>query len=221
MDNGAISCNDEECLEWAYAKLPGIFALYKFGIQQLITNDMSLQTITNDQMNVETPVTNKLFGLTWNRIQDELFTRPINLNVNANTKRTILKTIAAQFDIYGFNMPLLNRSRLFMHRLQCQKNLSWDKPLSQECIHEWKNIAKQANAAPPIKIERYVGPRNGSYKLVAYTDASHTLYGVVVFLLHISSGRLSFVQARNRMVNTQLNRKSIPSLELNAIALEV
>ena len=145
-------------------------------------------------MNVETPVTNKLFGLTWDRIQDELFTRPISLNVNANTKRSILKTIAAQFDIYGFNMPLLNRSRLFMHRLQCQKNLGWDKPLSQEYIREWKNIAKQANAAPPVKLDRYVGPRNGSYKLVAYTDASHTLYGVVVFLLHIESGRLSFVQ---------------------------
>ena len=221
MDNGAISSNDAESLAWAYGRLSDIFAPYKFGIQQLITNDISLQKKIDLEMNIETPVTNKLFGLTWDRIQDEIFTRPLSLNANANTKRTLLKTIAAQFDIYGFNMPLLNRSRLFMHRLQCQKNLGWDQPLSQECIREWKNITKQANAAPPIRIDRYVGPRNGSYKLIAFTDASHTLYGVVVFLLHIDSGRLSFVQAKNRMVNSQLNRKSIPSLELNAIALGV
>ena len=38
---------------------------------------------------------------------------------------------------------------------------------------------------------------------------------------HVESGEVSFVQAKNRMVNTQLKNKSIPSLELTAIALGV
>ena len=53
-----------------------------------------------------------------------IFTKPITLNPEADTKRTILKSIASQFDIYNYNMPVLNRSRLFMHSLQCDKTLS-------------------------------------------------------------------------------------------------
>ncbi|XP_068200621.1 uncharacterized protein [Palaemon carinicauda] len=62
-------------------------------------------------MKFETPIENKLFGLTWNRISDEIFTKPINLNADASTKREVLTTIAAQFDIFGFNLPLMNRRK--------------------------------------------------------------------------------------------------------------
>ncbi|XP_068218540.1 uncharacterized protein [Palaemon carinicauda] len=221
MDNGAITMETGESLEWAYNELPRIFAPYKFEVQQIITNDNSLQIKIDEDMKTQTPETTKLFGLAWDRVRDEIFTKPICLDGKATTKRAVLGTIASQFDIYGFNMPILNRSRLFMHRLQCNKNLGWDALLPLELQREWVNICKQANASPPIKIGRYVGPRNGTYKLMAYTDASHDLYGSVIFLQHVESGKVSFVQAKNRMINTQLKNKSIPSLELNAIVLGV
>ena len=221
MDNCAITSNDSETLDWSYSKLPEIFNPYRFDIQQLFTNDIVLQKKIDVEMGVETPATTKLFGLIWNRFQDEIYTLPIKLDPDAKTKRTILKTIAGQFDIYGFNMPMLNRSRLFMHGLQCQKNLGWDQIIPLKLQQEWRNICRQANSSPPIKLPRYVGPRDGNFRVVAFTDASHVLYGTVIFIQHVESGQFSFIQAKNRMINRQLKNKSIPSLEMNAISLGV
>ena len=221
MDNGAFSSMDSEILNWAYTQLPIIFHPFKFQVQQLFTNDVLLQARIDDEMNTETPPTCNLLGLTWDRISDVIFTRPINLNVEANTKRSVLKTIAAQFDLFGFNMPILNRSRLFMHMLQCKQDLGWDKVLSPDIQRQWKNISKQANASSLLKIDRFVGPRDGTYRILAFTDASHVLYGTVLYLEHVESGNLSFIQAKNRMINPQLKTKSIPALEINAIGLGV
>ncbi|XP_064098227.1 uncharacterized protein LOC135209499 [Macrobrachium nipponense] len=108
-----------------------------------------------------------------------------------------------------------------MHRLQCCKDLDWDKPLNNDLVREWKNIYRQANSSPIIRVPRFVGPRDGEYKLIAFTDASRSLYGVVVFICHIETNRCCFLQAKNRMVNTHLKNKSIPSLELNAVLFGV
>ena len=124
MDNGAISGNSSGYLIWVYAKLPEIFLSYKFEVQQMVTNDVVLQKKIDEDTLIETPPTSKLLGLTWDRSNDLLFTQPINLSAEANTKRFILKTIASQFDLFGFNLPILNRCRLFMHRLQCQRDLT-------------------------------------------------------------------------------------------------
>ena len=119
MDNGAITAADSEELTWAYSQLKGIFDPYRFDIQQVVTNDSSLQVEVDGICDVTTPSTNKLFGLAWDRESDEIFTKEICLNSSANTKRLIFQTIASQFDIFGFNLPLFNRCRLFLHALQC------------------------------------------------------------------------------------------------------
>ena len=51
-----------------------------------------------------------------------------------HTKRKVLQTIASQWDAYNINAPLLNRSRLFLHRLQIDKTLDWDTVLSSELL---------------------------------------------------------------------------------------
>ncbi|XP_068243395.1 uncharacterized protein [Palaemon carinicauda] len=221
MDNGAITANTSEELEWSYKQLSNIFNPYKFDIQQVVTNDSTLQDEVDREAEAATPLRNKLFGLNWDRCSDEIFTKPICLDPNANTKRSLLQTIASQFDLFGFNMPLFNRCRLFMHQLQCQKNLHWDQPLTQELQREWINICRQTNRAPPLKIARCVGPRDGNYDIYIFSDASKDIFGCVLYLQHIESNRLSFIHAKNRLVNNQLKSKSMPSLELNAIHLSV
>ena len=66
-----------------------------------------------------------------------------------------------------------------------------------------------------------MGPRDGKFRLISFTDASHDFYGTVLYLQHVETGKVSFIQAKNRMINTQLKSKSIPSLKLNAINLGV
>ena len=221
MDNGAIASDSIEQLRWAYGKLRDIFSPYQFDVQQVVTNDFKLQEVINGELSENPAEVVKLFGLEWNRKTDTINAKQINLESSANTKRLILKSIASQFDIFNFSIPILNRSRLFMHSLQCEKDLGWDTELPPNRHKEWVNICKQANSTPPINIKRFVGPRGGTYKLYAYTDASHVLYGCVIYILHVETDKLSFLSAKNRMVNTQLKNKSIPALELNAIALGV
>ena len=179
MDNGAITSDNANYLTWAYEQLPGIFSSYKFNVQQIVTNDLNLQMQIDEDFVEDTACLNKLFGLTWDRISDEIFTNPINLNPTAKTKREVLQTIAAQFDLFGFNMPLFNRCRLYMHKLQCQKHLGWDKVLTDEQQREWKNIARQCNSAPALKLDRSMGSRSSKYNIVVFTDASRYICGCI------------------------------------------
>ena len=221
MDNGAVSFNDVDKLRWAYQQLDSIFEPYKFSIQQLVTNDSALQMEIDQSYNCSTPSLNKLFGLTWDRVTDEISTKAIKLDPDAKTKRTVLQSIASQFDIFGFNLPLFNRCRLYMHKLQCQQKLGWDQILSEDQQKEWKNISRQCNNSPVVKVSRFVGPRDGSFNILVFSDASREIYGCVLYLQHLETGKISFLHAKNRLVNQQLSSKSIPSLELNAIHLGI
>ena len=101
MDNCAVTCDDSESLGWAYDQLSEIFNSYCFGLQQFMSNDQSLNSQFSD---VED--NSKLLGLMWDKVNDEISTKPIDLDLEANTKRKILSTVASQFDIYQYNGPL-------------------------------------------------------------------------------------------------------------------
>ena len=129
MDNGAFTTNEDSKLIEGFEQLDKIFNPYKFEIQQIQTNDFKLQAKLDGSNPSSDKV--KLLGLMWNKVTDTLSTRSIELNKNANTKRLILKTIADQYDNFHFNSPLLNRAQIFMHDLQCNKELSWDTKLEE------------------------------------------------------------------------------------------
>ena len=219
MDNGGVAFDTSDKLEWAFNQLENVFKPYKLDLQQYVTNDQNLQSLIDSKSEVDTPDTVKLLGLQWNRVHDTLTTQKMELNINANSKRQVLKTIASQFDLYNLNGPILNRARLFLHKLQCNKSLGWDDILSSEHTKEWHNIAKQVNSAPEFSIPRFIGSRDDEYRLIAFTDASKQLYGAVLFIESFKTGTVSFVLARNRIVNRQLETQSIPSLEFQAISL--
>ena len=63
MDNGAVTVNSLEELNWAYEQLPTVFSPYQFGVQQLITNDLNLQEKINHDYGESPEVCVKLFGL--------------------------------------------------------------------------------------------------------------------------------------------------------------
>ena len=219
MDNGAITMSDFEGLNWAYETLGSVFEPYKFQLQQFVTNDEVLQKEIDKKAGECTPTTVKLLGICWDRTEDTLSTKKIELDINADTKRKILKCIASHFDVFNINGPILNRSRLFLHELQCNKSLGWDDKLSPDLLKMWQNIVKQVNSAGELKIKRFVGNRNGSYRLIAFTDSSKQIYGTVLFLQDLETKEVSFLLAKNRLVNKQLECKSIPSLEFQAISL--
>ena len=215
MDNCAVSFQTSEELIWAYESLNDIFQPYKFELQQHCTNDEQLQT----QLGQCSSEKSELFGLEWDTQKDTLSSKKKVLDPNADTKRKVLQSIAQNFDPYNYDGPILNRARLYMHELQCEKNMVWDKKLNPDQQREWRNISAQVNNASPISIPRCVGSRNGSYRLVCFTDASQVIYGCVIYLQNVDTNDVNFILAKNRIVGKGYDSKTIPSLELAAIAL--
>ena len=220
MDNGAYTGSADEVM-YAYENLDRIFNPYKFQLQQITSNHSVVQSSADRASGDITPDSVKLLGLNWNRTNDKISAGPIKLSPNANTKRSILKSVAEQFDMHNFHGPLLNRARIFLHELQCQKELSWDEILKPDQLNLWKNIVTQANSSTAIEITRCVGQRDDPYELIAFADASKNIYATVLYLKNLKSGKVSFMTAKNRLVNKQLELKSIPMLELHSISLAV
>ena len=218
MDNLSYTTNDTITLKWAYDQAESIFSPYGFKLQQFVTNNSSLQSEIDKKYDTESNEVIKLLGMQWNRNDDTLSTLPLQLNAKAKTKREVLSSIASHFDLFGYTGPILNRSRLFLHELQCTKKLGWDDKLPREALKHWNNIVKQANATPIIPVKRFVGKRDSKFHLVACCDSSRSFYGVVVYIVDTYSMEVSFILAKNRIINKQLENKSIPALELQGVS---
>ena len=221
MDNGLVSSNSEETLSKYYSLLPGIFQEYKFELQQFATNSLSIQKQVD--MNTDEPTDSviKLLGMQWNRNDDTLSPSPINLDSKANTKRKLLSTLNSVYDLFNVYSPILNRARLYFHKLQCDRNVEWDTILSSELLKEWNNICKEVNNSPPFPLNRYIGPRDGIYDMVAFCDSSALIYGVVIYVIEIYSKKVSFLLSRNKIINSKTAKKSIPSLECQGVSFAV
>jgi len=220
MDNGLVSASDPSELLSHYNKLPVIFGEYEFELQQYATNCKVLQTRTDTDMNSETDKVVKFFGVEWDREADSLGPYPINLDGTANTKRKVLSTLNSVYDLFNIYGPILNRSKLYLQRLQCDKSLEWDSVLPSRLLEEWTLICRQANATPRVTIDRFVGSRAGSFTLVAFSDASGSIYGTVVYIIERETNKVSFLLAKNRVVKDK-SRKTIPSLECQGVVLAV
>ena len=214
MDNLAWTSNDERALVAAYHNSVDIFDDFKFKLQQFNTNYLDLQIKIDEEMDDISDSSCKLFGMLWHKSTDKLSIRTFDLSVDANTKRLILSTLHTIFDPFGLCLPLLNRARLFLHKLQLNKELKWDTPLPTNLQKEWTNIVRQISTNPVIEIDRSFGHRNDMYELICFTDASKSLYGCVIYLKCVSTGKVTFLMAKNKVINEQLSSKTMPVLEL-------
>jgi len=71
------------------------------------------------------------------------------------------------------------------------------------------------------EIERFVGAYGDEYELLACTDASRDLYGVVMYVRNIKSNEVSFLLSKNRVVSDTQQLKTVPVLEPTALAFGV
>ena len=221
MDNGSYSTNNSNELDEAFNSLEGIFSGYNMGLQQFSTNKISLQNKIDFNENLVTPETVKYFGMLWNRKMDSLSPYKINLDTHATTKRKVLATLNTVYDIFGVYHSVLLRAKLFMQKLQCDPRFKWDTILPDDLLKEWILIAKQANATPIIEFSRNIGPKNGNYSLIAFSDSSKLAMGTVIYIKDLNSNNISYLFSKSRLLNSASKRRSMPSLEFQAITLAV
>jgi hypothetical protein len=219
MDNlGYSSSNSGEVLR-AYDTSQSIFNSFGFNLQQFATNCTDLIPRLDDSGVVSEDV--KLFGLVWNTSRDTFRTRPRFLNVDADTKKSILSTLNSNYDPLGITLPTLNRAKIFMHELQMDADLPWGKAISETRLKNWRNIAKQINSSIELSLPRFVGDYSSEFNLLAFTDASKEYYGCVLFLQDSTTGQLNFALAKNKIISRRLDGKTIPVLELLALGFGV
>ena len=216
VDNGGVTSNSPLVSE--FSKLPGIFEPYGFELQEYATNDKRL---IEENPDIFGEKCTKLLGLEWNTRADTLSPPKFFLNKHAKTKRTILSSIASNYDIFNICGPMLNRARIFMHDLQNDSKLGWDETLEAPLLKTWQNIANQLNESPRVEINRNVGSRSSQYELLAYVDASKQFYGTAVYLFDKNENKVSFLLAKNKMITKNLKSKSVASLELMALEFGV
>ena len=221
MDNGCITSNDPNSISWAFKKLQEIFKEYRFSLLQFSTNLTDLQIKVDISFDSETGTSVKYFGMEWNRFHDTLSPGAIKLNPEAKTKRSILSTLNSVFDIFNVYGPILNRAKLFFQKLQLNKTLNWDSDLSSSEHREWVKITRQVNSCPTIELPRKIGSSSSSYDLVAFSDASASIYGVVVYLVDTVNLKSSFLCAKNKLVNPNQAKRTIPSLECQGVCYAV
>ena len=214
MDNAATSADSSGEICQAYNNLQLIFEPYKFELQQFATNDRVLQSrITGHEK------TNNILGLDWCTESDTIAVKRVKLDITANTKRKVAASVQSVFDPLGINLPLLNRARLFLQRLQSCPDMKWDAPLSNEETAEWSRICVQYNHAKPTTVKRCAGVKTDKYDVICYTDSSASIYGAVIYLRNKRTSELHFVRAKNRLVTKEMGKRTIPTLELTSISL--
>ena len=221
MDNGSYSCNNEDELLNAYRTIIDIFEPHKLFLQQFGTNSVKVQNKIDQSLETETCNDVKFFGMTWHRVQDTLTPMLVRLDESADTKRKVLASLNSIYDVFNLYAPILLRAKLFLQRLLAGSVATWDAKLSPELQKEWQSICRQANTAPAVSMPRCVGARDSNFALIAMTDASKDAYGAVVYIKNLETDQVSYLTAKNRLINTTTAKKTIPSLELQAIAFGV
>ena len=222
MDN-LFYCSDDEPIMKIDDILREIFEPYGLYLQQYYTSIPKLQEKFDEKFEQKTEDKIKILGMQYDRLQDNLSTVKLMLDAEARTKRQILSSIASNYDVLQINGPLLNRARLFAHKLQCisVSEIGWDDPLSEITLKEWRLICKQVNKNPGMSICRSVGARTSRYSLLCFGDASRDLIGCVLYIKNLDTGKVNFLQSRNKIVGQNLQGKSIPSLEMHALSYSV
>jgi len=218
MDNIAYSSSAQNLVENAFRESEGIFADYCFNLQKYATNCPSVRSKINDP-SLSSDV--KLFGMLWDTGEDTFRNKPPHLDSEARTKRQILSSLNANYDPLGIYLPLYNRAKLFMRDLQSDKDLNWDTVIKGDLLKTWLKICKQLNRSVDIPIPRCIGDYDDTYDILTFTDASKDLYGCVLYLQSVNTGKISFCLAKNRVVTRQMLGKTVPVLELSAISFGI
>ena len=217
MDNISYTSSCPREVESAYENSFEIFGEYKFDLQKFYTNKIDLQARIDATLKGGSPQVVDLLGLKWDRIADCFVCSKLSLDSHANTKRNILSSVNSVFDLCGICLPLMNRAKFFLHKLQVQQDLDWDEPLSSESMKEWQCICKQLNDSQDFQITRSFGDRSSEFKLVACADASKEALGCCFYLWDLKTDSCTFLAGKSRIVGKDLRNKSIPVLELVAL----
>lgn len=161
----------------------------------------------------------KVLGLKWLPVTDT-FTFTTGETSQANTKRSILSTIACLFDVLGLVAPVILYAKLLLQELWLAK-IDWDEEPPKPIIDRYVEFKNELPLLSHLQIPRHLGiSTDCTAHLLGFGDASLKAYGGVIYL-HITypNGDVSVHLVCSKSKVAPLKTISLARLELCAALL--
>lgn len=205
------------------------FNSLSMNLREWNSNSNELISLIPDQFQAKDQSHVKVLGLMWDIQKDLLYLKSNSCREVVQSKRDVLKTIAAVYDPCGFAVPVVLPAKLFFQKLWKEK-VKWDVKLNENLLIEWQNIASKFAYLEDIHINRYYAQSLNrveignpiDYELHCFTDSSMDAYAAVIYLRSSldTNNIVSFVIGKSRLVplKDQINLQ-IPRLELLGVLI--
>jgi len=228
MDDVASSCASlDEALQ-SVKEIDSLFQSASMVTHKWASNNpLSLEGFSSDRK--ATPGKIKVFGQSWNTIDDTLLFKFCELEAaeagGCDTKRTFLQRSASIFDPIGLLAPFTLSIKLLFQQLWAQK-IEWDDALPQELQESWNHFKHQIPQLSEIVIPRSLTKEKvvkHSY-LVTFCDSSFKAYAACTYLLvkyTDESTSSSLVLAKTRVAPVKLLDKVQNEDKMTIVRLEL
>ncbi|PIO53245.1 Pao retrotransposon peptidase [Teladorsagia circumcincta] len=187
----------------------------KMNLREFISNDEKLKRQI-PKKDLSEITTQKILGILWNSIQDELILTCKYPPKEKITKGSVSEQIASIYDPLGWMTPITLRGKRFLQHLwKC--DYSWDEILSREHQQQWKEILQDVDDFQ-CKFNRRITQINESVGLVVFSDASSIGMATCAY---ITSNNGSAAVAGKSKLPSLKETPTIPKMELNALTMAV
>ena len=131
VDNVMLGATSVEQAYGMYVESKEIFQKASMNLREWMSNSDEFLNLLPSVERSEGCII-KAFGIVWNRTDDVLHIRDINVCYEdmTPTKRKVLKVIGKIFDPLGLVTPVLFYGKVFIQELW-KEELTWDEPLSE------------------------------------------------------------------------------------------
>ena len=158
----------------------------------------------------------RVLGYRYNTMNDTVSLANFELDINANTKRTILAQTSKIFDPLSLFLPVTIRGRLLMRSLWKLK-VDWDEIVPPEMIKTWQSLYHEYNQLKEISAPRCAFNSSELNSLHIFCDASKKSYGFAAYAHNNCDTNLIFAKAKVAPIQD----RTLPSLELLSVFLAV
>ena len=226
VDNLITGANSIESAIQVYRESKSIFREASMNQREWISNNSEVNKVI-DSVDSDCCDTVKVLGHIWIMESDSIsLTKPnIPLESTHQTKRSVLKEIAAVFDPLGLFSPILLKGKVFLQSLWC-KHLDWDDSIKNEDLKQWSTIRLDSSSLSDLQVNRCIA-MNGNccdikYHLICFCNASKDAYAAVVYLLQTSreqGSKSDLIFSKTRLA--PIKKMTIPRLKLMAVLIGV
>ena len=225
MDDSIDSVEDDEKGVELYHQLSALWRVANMQARKWISNspkvieaipeeDRATEIVINGGQN---PIT-KTLGVSWNSTEDvfTLVASPGSSDIQAITKRNVLRKVASIFDPLGFVGPFIIVAKILIQELW-SRGYDWDDEIQDDVADKIEAWFEQLQNLDKVKIPRCLRKveRVKSKHIVTFVDASQQAYGAVVYLrceYENESVTSRLIAAKSKVA--PLTPMTVPRLEL-------